>query len=272
MRHHGLRARNARCYRDHIGPRWSGRHDQLAPARRRHVDRGRLGDLRRRCVTGLTSARGRFRRGRAGHGVSFWLDLCRGRFRRSRGGHGVSFRLGFCHGRFRRCRTGNGASFWLDLCLRLGRGDDRPGHTPPGRRGPRVWSRCPTAGNRRLDRCLLQRLRDRGDRRLRGCDMRWNEHNAQLGHLDASFLPGEAQTRKPKSLPTEGQAQQRSVNQQREQQRRSHSPSLKAHALDPRLPERCGLRRLLSRRIGWRCQRGVGTLARSSTLPTPLRP
>ena len=100
--------------------------------------------------------------------------------------------------------------------------------------------------------------------------MRRNEHDAQLGHLDASFLPGEAQTWKPKFLSTEGQAQQQSVNQQREQQRRSHSPSLRAHALDPRLPVRFGLRRLLGRRIRWRCQRGVGTLARS-TLPSPLR-
>ena len=194
-RHHSLRARSARCCRDHIWPRGSGRHDQLAPAGRRHVDRGRLGDLRGHCVTGLTGA-------------------CR-RFRRGGTGHGVSLRLG--------------------LCLRLGRRDDLEG-TPPEWRGRRRRSRGTPTGNRRLDRCLLRWPRDRLDRGLRGCDGCRNEHDAQLRHLDASFLPGEAQARKPKSLASEGQAQQQSVNQQREQQRRSHSPSLRAHALDQRLP------------------------------------
>ena len=230
-RHHSLRARNARCYRDHIWPRGSGRHDQLAPARRLHVDRGRLGDLRGHCVTGLTGAYSAF--AGAARATAF------------------------------RC--------WLGLCLRLGRRDDLEG-TPPERRGRRRRSRGTRTGSRRLDRCLLRWPRDRLDRGLRGCDGCRNEHDAQLRHLDASLLPGEAQARKPKSLASEGQAQQPSVNQQREQQRRSHSPSLRAHALDQRLPARCGLRRLLSCRIRWRCQRGVGTFARRRTLPSPLRP
>jgi hypothetical protein len=68
---------------------------------------------------------------------------------------------------------------------------------------------------------MLQRLGDRRDRRLRGCDMRRNKQDAQLGRLDPSISPGEPEARKPKSLATEGQAQQQRVNQQGEQQRKS---------------------------------------------------
>ena len=50
-------------------------------------------------------------------------------------------------------------------------------------------------------RCLLQRLRDRRDRRLRGCDLRRNDYDAQIGRLDPSILPGEAEARKPSPWP-----------------------------------------------------------------------
>ncbi len=229
-RHHGLRARSARCCRDHIWRRGSGRHDQLGPPGWRHVNRRRVRDLCGHCVTGLTGTCRRFRGGGKSHGVLFaWPRL------------------------------------WL------GRWDNLDG-TPPEWCGQRRRSRGTPIDNRRLDRCLLRRPRDRVDRGRRACDGSQNEHEAQLGRLNASFLPGEAQARKPKSLATEGHAQQQSVKQQREQQRSRHSPALRAHALDPRLPARGGLRRSLGWRTRWRCQRGVETLARSRTLPSPLRP
>ena len=53
----------------------------------------------------------------------------------------------------------------------------------------------------------------------------------QIGYLDPSRLPGEAETRKPCSLATEHQAQQQRVYQQREQQRVGQSPLLGTHAL-----------------------------------------
>jgi hypothetical protein len=65
----------------------------------------------------------------------------------------------------------------------------------------------------------LQRLRNRRDRRCRSFDLRRNDYDAQIGYLDPSILPGEAEARKPESLATEGQAQQPRVDQQREQQR-----------------------------------------------------
>jgi hypothetical protein len=143
---------------------------------RLHVDRCRLGNFCGNCAAGLTTAHGRLRRGGRSHGVSFWRDVC----------------------------------------LWFGRRDDLEDATPQRRRGRRRWNRGTPASNRRLDRCLLRWTRERFDSRLRGCEGRRHEDDAQLGRFDASFLPGEAQARKPKSRHTEGQAQQRAMNQQRE--------------------------------------------------------
>lgn len=217
--HHGLRARSGRCCRDYIWPGGNRRRDHL-----RRAGRCRLGDLRGRCVTGLTAC-SRVRRDGRGHGVLLWR----------------------------------------------GRRDDREG-TALERCGRCRRSRGTPSSSRRFDRCRLRWPSDGVDRGHRRCDTRRNEHQAQLGYLNTSFLPGEAQARKPNSLATEGQAQQQAVKQQREQQRRRHSPPLRAHALGLRLCARGGLRRLLGSRTGWRCKRGVGRLARSGTLPSPLRP
>ena len=113
-------------------------------------------------------------------------------------------------------------------------------------------------GNRLPDRCL-QRLLDRRTRRLRGCDLRRHEHEAQIGRLDPSLSPGEAEARKPKTLATEGQAQQQRVNQQGEQKRKSQPPAFSARELARPLAAAGSARR--SRRI-WlrgRCPRRAGT-------------
>ena len=170
-RHHSLRARSAGCCRDHIWPRGSG---QARPTCA--------------CQTAPRRSRPSWGSSRALPDGMF-TGACR-RLRRGGRGHGVSFRLG--------------------LCLRLGGRDDLEG-TPPEGRGRRRRSRGTRTGNRRRDRCLLRWPRDRLDRGLRGCDGCRNEHDAQLRHLDASLLPGKAQARKPKSLASEGQAQQQSV-------------------------------------------------------------
>jgi hypothetical protein len=76
----------------------------------------------------------------------------------------------------------------------------------------------------------MQRLRDPRDRLLHGSDLRRNNDDAQIGCLDPSILPRQVEARKPKSLATEGQAQQQCMDQQREQQRMRPSPVLRAHA------------------------------------------
>ena len=135
--------------------------------------------------------------------------------------------------------------------------------------GDTVASGRPT-GNRLLDRCLLRRLRDRRDRRLRGCDVRRNEHDAQIGHLDPSISPREAEARKPKSLATEGQAQQQRMNQQGEQQRKSESPAFRVPALDPPLPAAAarGNRLVTDRAVSAR-RRNVDA---GQDLPQPISP
>jgi hypothetical protein len=63
--------------------------------------------------------------------------------------------------------------------------------------------------------------------------VRRDEHDAQIGHLDPSISPGEAETRKPKFRATERQAQQQRVNQQGERQRKRQWPAFTAcRALD----------------------------------------
>ena len=72
----------------------------------------------------------------------------------------------------------------------------------------------------------------RRGRRLRARVLRRNDYNkVQIGFLDPSLLPGEAEARQPKSLAAEGQAQQPRMEQQRKQQPNRQSPVLKAHAL-----------------------------------------
>ena len=170
-RHHGLRARSARCCRDHIWPRGSGRHDRLGLAGRRHVDRGRLGDLRGRCVTGDSPAR-----------VDAFAEAAGATAFRS----GLASAFGLAAGTISRARPRSGAG-------------DAGG----------VGARPPATGGS-IDACCVGPATEL-TAGLRGCDGCRNEHDAQLGHLNASFLPGEAQARKPKSLATEGQAQQQSV-------------------------------------------------------------
>ena len=161
--------------------------------------------------------------------------------------------------RLRRGRTGRGVCPWIGLCPRIGLRHDRCCSPPRGRRTGHGWRQRRPIGNRRLDPCLLQRLRDRRDRRLRGCDLRRNDYDAQIGYLDPSILPGEAEARKPKSLATEGQAQQQRVDQQREQQRMRQSPVLRAHAsavgasLEP-----VELKRAPPSLLGHYCWRGAG--------------
>ena len=86
--------------------------------------------------------------------------------------------------------------------------------------GERVAGRRAT-GSKQLDLCLLRRLRDRRDGRLRGGDLRRNDQDAQIRCLVPSFLPGETEARKPKSLAAEIQDQQHSVHQQRQRHRES---------------------------------------------------
>ena len=185
-RHHGLRTRGAwRCGDDGRWHRWSGRHGQRGLVGPLHGDHVRRRDRCGRRVTGPFGAQRRFRRSRT----------------RSR----------------RLALAWHSASPWpVPSAWPWARSLLPSG---PGRR--RGHGRCqgrPT-GNRPLDRCLLQRLLDRRTRRLRGCDLRRHEHDAQIGRLDPSLPPGEAEARKPKSLATEGQAQQQRVNQQGEQER-----------------------------------------------------
>jgi len=75
--------------------------------------------------------------------------------------------------------------------------------------------------------------------------MRRDEHDAQLGNLDPSISPGQAEARKPKSLATEGEAQQQRVNQQGEQQRKTQAPVFAAQALAQLLTEPCVWKRFL---------------------------
>ena len=76
------------------------------------------------------------------------------------------------------------------MASRIGLRLDRCCSPPRGRRTGHGWRQRRPTGNRLLDPCLLQRLRDRRDRRLRGCDLRRNDHDAQIGYLDPSILPG----------------------------------------------------------------------------------
>ncbi len=85
----------------------------------------------------------------------------------------------------------------------------------------------------RLYRCWLQRLCDRRGRRTGSQGPRRNEHHAQLGYLDPTILPGEAEARKPKFLPAEVQVQQQRVNHQGKQQRKSQSPVFRACEMAP---------------------------------------
>ena len=58
----------------------------------------------------------------------------------------------------------------------------------------------PTTGNRLPDRCLHRPV-DRRTRRLGGRDLRRHEHDAEIGRLDPSLPPREAEARKPKPWP-----------------------------------------------------------------------
>ena len=182
--------------------RWGGGHEPRGLVAPLQGDHGRRGYRRGRRVAGSIAAEGHLRRGWDGRGVCGWFGLCR--------------RIGLRHGR---C--------WSPL---------------RSRRAGRGWLQRRSAGNRLLGQCLLQRLRDRRDRRLRGGDLRRNDYDAQIGYLDPSVLPGEGEARKPnlprvagarepKSLATKGQAQQHRVDQQRKQERQRQSPALRAHAL-----------------------------------------
>ncbi len=191
-RDRGLRARGAwRCRDNGRWHRWSGGHDPRGLVGRRHGDHGRRRDRRGRLVTGPISAQRYLRRGRTGRRV---------------------------------CR-------WIGLCPLIGLRHDRCCSPLRGRRTGRGWRRRRPAGNRLLDPSLLHRLRDRRDRRPRCCDLRRIQYDAQIGDLDPSILPEEADARKPKSLATEGQPQEQRVDQQREQQRIRQSPALRDHAL-----------------------------------------
>ena len=191
-RHRGLRARGTwRCCDNGRWHRWSDGHGPRGLVGRRHGDHGRRRDRRGRLVTGPISAQGHLRRGRFGRGVCPWIGFC----------PPIGLRHDRCCSPLRGPRTGRG------------------------------WRRRRPTGNRLLDPRLLHRLRDRRDRRPRGCDLRGMQYDAQVGDLDPSILPEEAEARKPKSLATEGQPQQQSVDQQREQQRRRQSPALTNHAL-----------------------------------------
>jgi len=68
-----------------------------------------------------------------------------------------------------------------------------------------------------LDSRLLRGLRGWRDRRLRSGDLRRNDYDTQIGCLDPPILLGEAESREPESLAAEGQAQQQSMDKQREQ-------------------------------------------------------
>jgi hypothetical protein len=57
-----------------------------------------------------------------------------------------------------------------------------------------------------IDACIAP-LTDERTSRLRGCDLRRHEHDAEICCLDPSILPKEPEARKP-TLATEGQAQQ----------------------------------------------------------------
>ena len=148
----------------------------------------------------------------------------------------------------------------LASALGLASGMIAGGSPRRGRRTGHGWRQGRPARHRLLlDLCLLQRLRDRRDRRLRGCDLRRNDYDAQIGCLDPSILPREAEARKPTSLATEGQAQQQRVDQQREQQRTRESPIPRTHAwavgqsLDP-----VELSRAPPSLLGHCCRRGAG--------------
>ena len=107
-------------------------------------------------------------------------------------------------------------------------------------------------------RWLQQRLLDRSTFRLRTCGRRRQEQYAQIGRLDPSLAPRKAEARKPKSLATEGQAQQQRVNQKREQERESQPPAFNAHPMAPRVAAPVGSRRSRQCQPRWRCPRGAG--------------
>jgi len=142
--------------------------------------------------------------------------------------------------------------------------------------GGRRWRWYRLTGDAPVD-IGLRRLPE-GWRRRRRRRRRWlrdrcrGEADAQFGHLDASFLPGESQARKPDTLAAEGQAQHQRVDQQRKCQRQRQPPGCGAHGLAAlRAPRRmhASTRRALRR---WSCQRGAETsvtLIRPIVLSTP---
>ncbi len=130
-RHCGLRNRDAWHSRD--DGRWHHRKCGYGPrglVGPRQGDRGWRGDRRGRRVTGPIGGQRRLRRGRAGRGV---------------------------------CRC-------IGLCPQIGLRHDRCCSSPRSRRTGYGWRQHRSTGNWLLDRCLLRRLRDWRDRRLRGCD------------------------------------------------------------------------------------------------------
>jgi len=124
----------------------------------------------------------------------------------------------------RRRRSGRGVCSRFELRPRFGLRQRRGCRPARRRRTRRRRRRCRRTDSRLLDRCRWRRLCDRCCW-LHGCDLRRNDFDVQIGHLDPPFLPGKAQARKP-ALAAEDEAQQQRVNQQREQKRVRQSPAL----------------------------------------------
>ena len=198
-RHRDLRARGAWRFRhDGHWHRRSGGHDPCGLVGPLHGDHVRRGVRWKRRVIGSIGA------GRHRHSGRTWRGVW----------HGIGICLRICH--------------WLRIGLR----HDRCCSLLRGRHTRHEWCQLQrTRSSTLLHPCLLQRLRVRQDLRLRGCDLRRNDYDPQIGLVDPSILPWEAEAREPKSLATEDQAQQRHVGQQRERQRTRQPPALEPYAL-----------------------------------------
>jgi len=214
-RHGGLRTGYAWRYGDlgRLLPR-AGKHGRFGLAGGLNVDDGQFRDSNGCRVALRFGAGERCPDVRIDRGVSRWRCRCFWRCR--------------CHWRWlwRLCWLWllRWLRFWRGLWLLrwacfwrgLGRGKD----CESLRRRWRGRNRNRSTGSRLLDRCLLRGHRDRRDRRRHKGDLRRCKRDDQIGRLDPSILPWEAETRKPQPLAPEGHAQHQRMNHQREQQRK----------------------------------------------------
>ena len=170
----------------------------------------------------------------------------------------------------RRCGN-DAASRCIGLRWRLGRHRVCRCNSLPLRRSRHRWRQHCRPGTGGIDRYSLRRLRGGDDCWLCRREVRRDEHDAQIRHLDPSISPREGEARKAPFVATEPQAQQKGVNEQGEQERNRQWPAFTTRALDTPQPWTGGARKTRRRRMRGEVPLSPGMQAMSWILASPVR-